>query len=153
MPTTLYGADRVICDLCGHDHTDTGAIGGLVFNRSTAVCPDCCPRFETAIEPEEVQLVTMRAAPAETFAALVLRFRAAQAAPTGSTRRKRHPSVTAERVMEMWERRMTSLDNPGICFACGAEADAVEPDARRYQCEACGEPRVYGCEEAALMLL
>ena len=63
-------------------------------------------------------------------------------------RKPRHPSVTAERVMEMCERRMTSLDNPGICFACG-----VEPDARRYHCEFCGEHRVYGCEEAALMLL
>ena len=68
-------------------------------------------------------------------------------------RKPRHPLVTTERIMEMCERRMTSLDNPGICFACGAEADGVEPDARRYECEACGEHRVYGCEEAALMLL
>ena len=40
-----------------------------------------------------------------------------------ATRKPRHPSVTADRVMEMCECRMTSLDNPGICFACGAEAD------------------------------
>ena len=64
----------------------------------------------------------------------------------------RHPTVTAERVMELCQRRMTSLDNPGICFACGEEAEGVEPDARRYICEACGEPRVYGCEDAMLML-
>lgn len=55
--------------------------------------------------------------------------------------------------MDMCERHMTSLDNPGLCFACGAEADGVEPDARCYECEACGEHRVYGCEEAAFMLL
>ena len=52
----------------------------------------------------------------------------------------------------MCRRRMASLDDPGICFACGAEADGVEPDAREYECEACGEPHVYGCEDAALML-
>lgn len=55
--------------------------------------------------------------------------------------------------MEMSERRMTALDNPGVCFACGVEADGVEADARGYECEACGEHRVYGCEEAILMLL
>ena len=140
MPKIVFDPCRVICDLCGHDHTDTGAIGGIVFNRTTAVCPDCCPRFEQGIEPDEAQLITMRAEPSETFAALVLRFRTTPSAAAKPTRRKRHPSVTAERIMEMCERRMTSLDNPGISFACGAEADG-------------GEPRVYGCEEAALMLL
>jgi hypothetical protein len=67
--------------------------------------------------------------------------------------KKRHPSVTAERVMELCERRLNSLDNPGICFACGEEADGVEPDAREYVCESCEQPRVYGCEEALLMMV
>jgi hypothetical protein len=67
--------------------------------------------------------------------------------------RKRHPSVTLDRVAEMCERRVRSLDNPGICFACGCDADSVEPDARRYVCETCGQPRVYGCENALLMLV
>ena len=66
--------------------------------------------------------------------------------------KSRHPTVTADRVMEMCQRRMTSLDNPGICFACGEEAEGVEPDARRYRCETCGELRVYGCEDAMIML-
>ena len=35
----------------------------------------------------------------------------------------------------------------GICIACGEEAEGVEPDAHRYTCEYCGEPRVYGFEE------
>lgn len=35
----------------------------------------------------------------------------------------------------------------GFCIACGAEASGVEPDARKYQCEACGEDQVYGAEE------
>ena len=41
-------------------------------------------------------------------------------------------------------------DNGGFCLACGAEAHGVEPDARRYTCEACGAPKVYGAEELVL---
>lgn len=39
----------------------------------------------------------------------------------------------------------------GVCLACGAEADGVEPDARKYNCETCDEPRVYGLEELLIM--
>jgi len=39
----------------------------------------------------------------------------------------------------------------GFCTACGEESDCVEPDARRYECNNCGENRVYGAEELALM--
>ena len=53
-----------------------------------------------------------------------------------------HPSVTAERVAEAVERELTTLDNPGFCLACGAEADGCEPDAEQYPCESCGEPAV-----------
>lgn len=62
-----------------------------------------------------------------------------------------HPSVTVERIAEAIEREMSSLDNPGICIACGEDADGCEPDARQYHCEACGQPAVYGAQELALM--
>jgi hypothetical protein len=55
--------------------------------------------------------------------------------------------VTAEVVAEACERYQTTLDNPGFCISCGHEVGGVEPDARRYKCEACGEPHVYGAEE------
>lgn len=42
-------------------------------------------------------------------------------------------------------------DGVGACIACGADADGVEPDARRYECEACGERKVYGLEELLIM--
>ena len=32
----------------------------------------------------------------------------------------------------------------------GAEAEGVEPDARKYKCQACGELQVYGAEELLL---
>ena len=65
---------------------------------------------------------------------------------------KVHASVTTARIMEAVERSHRSLDNPGFCLACGEEAEGVEPDAQRYECEACGEARVYGAEELLLRL-
>ena len=42
-------------------------------------------------------------------------------------------------------------ENLGFCLACGDEAYGVEPDARKYKCESCGELKVYGAEEIVLM--
>jgi hypothetical protein len=39
----------------------------------------------------------------------------------------------------------------GFCVGCGAEAYNVEPDAERYECEACGAPKVYGAEQLLLL--
>ena len=39
----------------------------------------------------------------------------------------------------------------GVCLACGDRAYGVEPDARKYECECCGERAVYGLEEAMVM--
>lgn len=58
-----------------------------------------------------------------------------------------HHSVTAARIEEAVANAMTGLDNPGFCILCGAEADGVEPDARNYECEACGAEQVFGAEE------
>ena len=63
-----------------------------------------------------------------------------------------HQDVTLDHVTEAVERAHSSLDNPGFCIRCGAEVDGVEPDARRYECESCGEPGVYGAEELLLHL-
>ena len=63
-----------------------------------------------------------------------------------------HETIVLDRVTEAVERAHTSLDNPGFCIACGGEAEGIEPDARRYECEICGEPGVYGAEELLLML-
>lgn len=63
-----------------------------------------------------------------------------------------HKSITEDVVMEMCERRSTSLDNPGICLQCGQEAEGVEPDARNYTCESCGAAQVFGCEELLISI-
>lgn len=42
-------------------------------------------------------------------------------------------------------------EQEGWCLACGSTQPGVEPDARRYTCECCGEPKVYGAEELVLM--
>ena len=44
-----------------------------------------------------------------------------------------------------------TLENPGYCVECGAERGGCEPDARGYECEACGKAAVYGAEELLLM--
>lgn len=66
---------------------------------------------------------------------------------------KMHKSITVEKVMDACERRMTTLDNPGFCIACGNEQDGCEPDARNYECEACGEKKVFGSDELLLYLV
>ena len=63
---------------------------------------------------------------------------------------KIHKRLTPRLVMHAVERRLMSLDNPGFCVVCGAEAEGVEPDARKYTCESCGSPAVYGAEELML---
>jgi hypothetical protein len=66
---------------------------------------------------------------------------------------KLHPSLTADVILGAVVRRQNSLDNPGFCIACGAESGSCEPDAREYECEACGERAVYGAEEIMLEAL
>lgn len=44
-------------------------------------------------------------------------------------------------------------DNEGFCLACGYVQDGCEPDAAKYECEDCGEHKVYGASELMLMSL
>ncbi len=39
----------------------------------------------------------------------------------------------------------------GVCIHCGEMTDGVEPDAQEYECEYCGERKVYGLEELLMM--
>lgn len=64
-----------------------------------------------------------------------------------------HQDITLERVCEAVERAHSSLDNPGFCTDCGAEAEGVEPDARKCRCESCGQPAVFGAEELLIQLM
>jgi len=55
--------------------------------------------------------------------------------------------LTDDVIMAAAEESMVGMTDAGFCLACGAEAMHVEPDARRYECEACGEQEVYGAQE------
>jgi hypothetical protein len=73
--------------------------------------------------------------------------------PTRFTRRdpmKIHPKITARRIENAVRRQMFDLDSPGFCIECGNEQEGCEPDARKYECERCGEKEVYSA--AALLL-
>ena len=51
--------------------------------------------------------------------------------------------IDIDRVIEA----ISSDEYMGFCVKCGEEAYGVEPDARKYKCEGCGELAVYGAEE------
>jgi hypothetical protein len=63
-----------------------------------------------------------------------------------------HKSITADRILAAVKAGSTTLDDPGFCICCGADALGVESDARRYECESCGESGVYGPEELLLSI-
>jgi len=60
-------------------------------------------------------------------------------------------STTKKLEMSEEEYAAGSEDGGGICLKCGEHCSGVEPDARGYPCEACGERAVHGLEEALLM--
>lgn len=65
---------------------------------------------------------------------------------------KVHESVTLARCLRTARDAMITLASPGICIACGADADNVDPLAGRYRCEGCGAHAVYGAEDLVLRL-
>ena len=58
-----------------------------------------------------------------------------------------HPSITLDSILAA-----VADDYIGICVRCGQEQEGVEPDARKYECESCGKPKVYGAEELLMMV-
>lgn len=60
---------------------------------------------------------------------------------------KVHKSIDLDMVMRACERHRMTLDDPGICIACGNEQTGCEPDGRKLVCEACGRHAVHGAEE------
>ena len=66
---------------------------------------------------------------------------------------KLHESITQDHIADLIDRAETTLDSPGLCVACGADAEAVEPDAAKYICDCCDRPAVYGVELIAIMAL
>ena len=59
--------------------------------------------------------------------------------------------INPEELLAAVEESTFGLGNDGFCIACGNQQDGCEPDACGYECEACGEPEVYGAMELLLM--
>ena len=53
--------------------------------------------------------------------------------------------LTAEEYQDMDD------SSEGFCLSCGEIAYGVEPDARNYTCDECGDTKVYGTSELLLM--
>jgi len=45
------------------------------------------------------------------------------------------------------EESMFGMQSLGFCLACGEESGQIEPDAEKYECEQCGERKVYSAEQ------
>ena len=59
--------------------------------------------------------------------------------------------LNPQEVFEAAEASMFGMENLGFCINCGAEHDGCEADARKYECEECGEHQVYGAPELVIM--
>lgn len=64
-----------------------------------------------------------------------------------------HPSLTYEKIQDAVELQIISTENLGFCIACGHEQDGCEPDAKEYECDNCGQKKVYGAEELLMMMV
>lgn len=53
----------------------------------------------------------------------------------------KYPRLTIQEFEELHK------DYFGWCTACGDLPEGIDPDAHQYDCECCGEPRVYGFEQ------
>lgn len=58
-----------------------------------------------------------------------------------------HPSIDLDTLLAAVDESQVGLTDEGFCIVCGASRFQVEPDARNYQCEACGADEVFGAEE------
>ena len=63
-----------------------------------------------------------------------------------------HKSINPDRIAALAEESMFGMSSPGLCIKCGDECDGVEPDARQYTCDSCGEAAVYGAEELMMII-
>lgn len=59
-------------------------------------------------------------------------------------------NMTLDDLIEQAERSLFDLDDVGYCMSCGTEVFGIEPDARRYECEVCGQKAVFGLQEIVL---
>ena len=67
---------------------------------------------------------------------------------------KEYTSRSGENLLKPSLEELQELDSldEGWCLACG-NTQPAEPDAVKYECEACGAKKVYGASELMLMNL
>lgn len=63
----------------------------------------------------------------------------------------RSGAVQYRPVMSEADYAQESEDGGGFCLSCGDYCGGVEPDARRYTCESCAAPKVFGLEQLLMM--
>lgn len=67
--------NRVVCDLCNADYTNSDESGGFIF-QSKAVCPECeTPFLETIIGYQETNFIRSRCPRGVSFKDYILNMR------------------------------------------------------------------------------
>jgi hypothetical protein len=61
------------------------------------------------------------------------------------------PTARLDTLLDIATELMAEDDGAGVCRSCLTITYGVEPDARRYLCQACGRPEVYGAEQLVVM--
>jgi hypothetical protein len=71
---TLEAGNRVVCDYCNEEYTDSDEIGGVLFNRS-AYCPKCADRIITGAKKYNEEKYLQYPLEGESFCNFVYRIR------------------------------------------------------------------------------
>ena len=66
---------------------------------------------------------------------------------------KLHASSTQDRIADLIDPAEATHESPGLCVACGADAEDAEPDAAKTICDCCSRLAVYGVELIVVMAL
>jgi hypothetical protein len=62
-----------------------------------------------------------------------------------------HPNLNQRNITFTIEELLEAEENyEGFCLACGERRECCEPDARNYECDACGAFQVFGAQELIL---
>jgi predicted RNA-binding Zn-ribbon protein involved in translation (DUF1610 family) len=102
------------------------------------------------METETVAVVTCAVCKKQIAAERVAEFASRGKTPKNCAACNKAIVARYKRIQKEALRAVEDDEQIGICMACESQQSA-EPDARRYTCEACGKPEVFGASEILFM--
>ena len=71
-------SERVFCDICGKEFTNSKVRGGALYNNSMAICPGCLKKFKITLKSFEDKKLLTVFSPKRTFAENIWKIREAK---------------------------------------------------------------------------